>query len=190
MTTLRRERIQKFTGLLVDFLSNSPAVLDVTGDADLLDAEVAKFAQSLADAAASRSELQGSYIKGIEAAIFADRTVTESDLPQGDEAMKAFERDMHCPGSWNWYPAKSSDEPAWKALREFVVKIYQSDNAAFAKYYTWTQNPYSRGAMTVLGIKRNPQDFELSWAAFDASRIKDEAKTIVKRDNGGMPESW
>lgn len=113
-------------------------------------------------------------IKGIEAAMFGGREVTQDDIPSNDEALKAFERDMQLPGSWSWYPAKSSEEAVWKALRGFVVELYQKDNKAFEKYYTWSRQPYSRGAMTVLGIKRNPQDFELSWAAFCASEMYSE----------------
>ena len=164
--TLRRERIQKFETIIKAWIDNNPVMVWRDGNYDVPDEQVTKLANALADAAASRTE-----VTGIEAAMFGDRPVTASDLPIGDEALKAFERDMQCPGSWSWYPAKSTDEPAWKALREFVVTLYQSDPKAFEKYYTWSRQPYSRGAMTVLGIKRNPQDFELSWAAFCASEM-------------------
>lgn len=129
---------------------------------------------------------QKTEIKGIEAAMFGNRPVSESDLPIGDEALKAFERDMQCPGSWSWYPAKSTDEPAWKYLREFVVKTYQADPKAFEKYYTWSKQPYSRGAMTVLGIKRNPADFELSWAAFCASDMYSPKQETTNEDGKGF----
>jgi len=162
--TLRRERIQNFIALIVDFIQNSPAIADVTGDELLLDAEIMKFANRLADAAASRTE-----VTGIEAAMFGDRPVTASDLPIGDEALKSFERDMQCPGSWSWYPAKSTDEPAWKSLREFVVSLYQSDPKAFEKYYTWAVQPYSRGAKSLGQIRFDPTCFEYAWQAYQAA---------------------
>lgn len=86
-----------------------------------------------------------------------------------DEAFKAFERDLQCPGSWSWYPAKSSDEPAWKSLREFVVTLYQSDPKAFEKYYTWARDPFSRGAKLPIHIRQDPTCFEYAWQAYQAA---------------------
>lgn len=111
-------------------------------------------------------------IPGIDAAMFADRPVTSNDLDPEAEALKAFETALHLPGNWQWYPGKGSDEKAWKELRAFVVKLYRLEGVkAFEEYYTWSIQPFSRGAMTVLGIKRNPGDFEASWAAFKASAM-------------------
>ena len=129
-------------------------------------------------------------IAGIEAAMFADRPVETSDLPIGDEALKTFERDLQCPGSWNWYPAKSSDEPAWKALREFVVKLYQTDQKAFEKYYTWARDPFARGAKLPIHIRQDPTCFEYAWQAYQAANPNTTQQTPVRKDNSGMPESW
>ena len=155
--TLRKERREKFLEILRKHFPNETGLV-------LVD-----IAEDLADAAESRSE-----VRGIEAAMFADRPVTGDDFdPTGEaEALKAFETALHLPGNWQWYPGKGSDEKAWKELRAFVVKLYRLEGVkAFEEYYTWSIQPYSRGAMTVLGIKRNPGDFEASWAAFKASAM-------------------
>lgn len=151
--TLRKERKEKFTAILMKYyVGINDGVLE-----------------ELLDAAESRSERS---ISGIEAAMFADRPVTPDDLDPEAEALKAFETALHLPGNWQWYPGKGSDEKAWKELRAFVVKLYRLEGVkAFEEYYTWSIQPFSRGAMTVLGIKRNPGDFEASWAAFKASAM-------------------
>ena len=130
-------------------------------------------------------------IKGIEAAMFGGREVTEEDIPSNDEALKAFERDLQCPGSWSWYPAKSSDEPAWKSLREFVVKTYQSDPKAFEKYYTWARDPFSRGAKLPIHIRQDPTCFEYAWQAYQAANPGQVNSTgKVTTDKHGIVESW
>lgn len=133
-------------------------------------------------------------IPGIEAAMFADRPVTAEDFPQAaeDEALKAFESAFRCPGSWKWHPGKGSDETAWKSLREAVVRIYKSDGAAgFEGYVTWSAQPYSRGAMTLLAIKNNPENFALSWVAYQGSDAYRAKKTDEDRgvylDEYGIP---
>jgi len=55
MTTLTRERRKKFEGIIVQWLSTSKAVA-VVGNAWLLDLEIKKVAETLADAAESRTE--------------------------------------------------------------------------------------------------------------------------------------
>ncbi len=162
--TLRKERKEKFTAILMKYyVGINDGVLE-----------------ELLDAAESRSERS---ISGIEAAMFADRPVTSNDLDPEAEALKAFETALHLPGNWQWYPGKGSDEKAWKELRAFVVKLYRLEGVkAFEEYYTWSIQPFSRGAMTVLGIKRNPGDFEASWAAFKASAM------LAKRTDEARPE--
>ncbi len=56
--TLAKERRMKFIALIVDFIQNSPAITDVTGDEMVLDSEIVKFAHRLAEAAQSRTEAQ------------------------------------------------------------------------------------------------------------------------------------
>lgn len=153
--TLRKERREKFLEILKKHFPQETGLV-------LID-----IADELAAAAESRSEL-----RGIQAAMFGDRPVTEADLdPTGeDPALKAFEEAMRTPGNWNWYPAKTSDEKAWRDLREFVGKVYREEGKrGFEEYFTWSIQPYSRGAMSVLAIKQNPGNFPASWAAFKAS---------------------
>lgn len=176
--TLRKERREKFMAILMKYY------VGINDD----------VINELLDAAESRTER--AQVLGVEAAMFADRPVTAEDFPQAaeDAALKAFERDMQCAGSWQWYPAKASDEKAWKALREFVVKVYRTEGEkAFEGYFTWARQPYSRGAMTALAIKRNPADFELSWAAYKASEMYQGRKTDEARgvylDEKGIPIS-
>ena len=108
-----------------------------------------------------------------------------------DEALKAFERDMQCPGSWSWYPAKSTDEPAWKSLREFVVSLYQSDPKAFEKYYTWARDPFARGAKLPIHIRQDPTCFEYAWQAYQAANPSaGNNNAAVTYDENGIPESW
>lgn len=133
-------------------------------------------------------------VKGVEWAMLEGRKVEKEDFPKAleDEALKAFESAMHCPGSWKWYPGKGSDEAAWKELREAVVAIYQSDGiAGFEGYYTWSIQPYSRGAMTILAIKNNPENFALSWVAYQGSDAYRAKKTddnrAVYTDDDGIP---
>lgn len=131
-------------------------------------------------------------LQGIEAAMFQDRKVEESDLPIGDEALKAFERDLQCPGSWSWYPAKSTDEPAWKSLREFVVTLYQSDTKAFEKYYTWARDPFSRGAKLPIHIRQDPTCFEYAWLAYQAANPSAGKfnSANIQIDENGVPETY
>lgn len=130
-------------------------------------------------------------IKGIEAAMFDGREVTQDDIPSNDEALKAFERDLQCPGSWSWYPAKSTDEPAWKSLREFVVTLYQSDAKAFEKYCTWARDPFSRGAKLPIHIRQDPTCFEYAWLAYQAANPSAGKPTSTPQvDENGVPETY
>lgn len=181
MTTLTRARRKAFEEILANW-NVIPADIGKR-DKFVLSEWHTELAAELAAASLSRSEHKtdetpGSYkVRGIEAAIFGDRPVTQDDLdPTGEtEPLKAFESAMHLPDNWQWYPGKGSDEKAWKGLRAFVVKIYLSEGVkAFEEYFTWSIQPYSRGVMTALAIKQNPGNFEASWAAFRAVNPKQE----------------
>lgn len=170
--TLAKERREKFEAVILASELYAMAEEDQFAGKEERANAVKILAAALAEAAQSRTE-----VKGIEAALFGERPVTASDLPVGDEALKAFERDMQCPGSWSWYPAKSTDEPAWKSLREFVVTLYQSDPKAFEKYYTWAIQPFSRGAKTLGQIRFDPTCFEYAWQAYQAANPQAETPT-------------
>lgn len=116
-------------------------------------------------------------IQGIEAAMMQGRTVTESDLPtwqnREKSATDAFESAFGITRPWSWYPAKTSEEAIWREFRKYLVELFEIDKDCFTKYFTWATQPFSRGAMSALGIKRNPQDFPDSWSAFCASAEKE-----------------
>lgn len=105
-------------------------------------------------------------ISGIEAAMFQDRKVEESDLYAQEPALLAFERDMQLPASWEWYPAKQTKEREWRLLRDFVIKTYADDPKAFEKYNTWRNQPFVKGAKSNTQIKEYPADFEVSWSDY------------------------
>jgi len=171
MTTLARERRTAFEAIIQDsdIYHYALSHLENLGQGQFAEQMVKDLAASLAAASLSRSER---VIPGIEAAMFGDRPVTQEDLDPEAEALKAFESAMHLPGNWQWYPAKSTDAAVWKGLREFIVKVYRTEGVkSFEEYFTWSIQPYSRGAMTALAIKQNPGNFEASWAAFKASEM-------------------
>jgi len=113
--------------------------------------------------------IEKSKIKGIEAALFSGRPVTSDDLPIMEVALREFESALSLPANWNWYPAKSGDEKAWRELREFVLDKWQADNQAFRKYATWRATPYVKGALSNLAIQRKPYEFITSWSDYLAS---------------------
>lgn len=108
-------------------------------------------------------------IKGIEAALFSDRPVTNDDLPMMEVALHEFESALSLPSNWNWYPAKSGDEKAWRELRDFIFEKWQADNGTFRKYATWRATPYVKGALSNLAIQRRPAEFITSWSDYLAS---------------------
>lgn len=112
------------------------------------------------------------------------------------ETIDAFESAFSIKGNWNWYPAKPQEMRVWEDFRARLIKIYQADKDAFTKYVTWIAQPYSRGAMTGLQIKRNPQDFPDAWASFCMGTgykpprqiVPDSERTDL--DEGGAPISY
>lgn len=110
-----------------------------------------------------------STIKGIQAAMYADRPVTVDDLPLMELALTEFHAALSLPHNWNWYPAKTSDESAWRELREFVFAEWQKDERTFRKYATWRATPYVKGALSNLAIQRRPTEFITSWSDYLAS---------------------
>lgn len=88
------------------------------------------------------------------------------------QAINAFEQAFGITRPWEWYPDTPADKrKTWADFRAYVLQLYSADPQCFDKYATWGRQPFVRGAMTCLGIKRNPQDFPDSWAAFCASAM-------------------
>jgi hypothetical protein len=111
-----------------------------------------------------------------------------------ENAFDAFETDMNTPDKWSWYPARSSEDPAWKLLREFVVEQYAKDKKCFQTYQTWRTQPYARGAMSNLAIKKNPENFPASWTDFLASNAMygkpSQPTRLVDTDENDSPISY
>lgn len=101
------------------------------------------------------------------------------------DALNSFEFYLQLPESWQWYGGNSSDEKALEDLRNFVIETYEKDNKAFEKYQTWRTQPFARGAMSNLAIKKNPENFRLSWSDFLASQPVVKAAGSVQTDKNG-----
>ena len=122
-------------------------------------------------------KISTSQIKGIEAALFSGRPVTSDDLPIMENALKEFESALSLPYNWNWYPAKTSEEKAWRELRDFVLEKWRADNQAFRKYAAWRSTPFVKGALSNLAIQRKPYEFITSWSDYLASESMINSKT-------------
>ena len=184
MATLRRELIQKFTKVLLD----DWATWEKLGSS-VYDAE--NIAEHLADVALESRKPQVDLAKAdVSWAILAGVDITQAQLDDDQtqrNALESFERDMGLPKNWSWYPAKSSEEKAWKDLRDFVVAQYKKDSKCFQTYQTWRTQPFARGAMSNLAIRKNPENFPASWTDFLASNAmygKKDAPEVKKDDNG------
>lgn len=112
-------------------------------------------------------------IKGIESAMLLGRPVTEDDLPawqtREQAAIDAFEQALNIPANWNWYPAKTTEDKVWRDFRAYLVGLYEADNQCFVKYAQWRRKPFSKGAVAITTIKRDPAIFASSWADYLAS---------------------
>lgn len=186
MQTLRRGRKQKFIEILSKYyIGINEGVLN-----ELLDAAESRTERKT-------DELKGAYnIKGVEAAIFQGRTVTEEDLPAFENrekaAIDAFEQALGIPSNWQWYPAKTTDEKVWRDFRAYLVKLYEADNQCFVKYSQWRRKPFAKGAVAISTIKRDPSIFASSWADFLASDAMygNAPRPAVAVDKDGIPETY
>lgn len=193
MTTLRRELRLKFEEIL-----KSEAVFCSDGleNTSPYREEISALAEKLADTAFiflnpvrttepkpepkfdfAKAGLDWQIAAGVE---IKQETIDEAVLEKA--ALDTFERDMQVASNWEWYPAKGSNERAWKYLREFVVNVYKEDKKAFEKYQTWRTQPFARGAMSNLAIKRRPEDFPSSWTDFLASTMYEKPRRVVSDD--------
>lgn len=160
MTTLRREIRSKIFDILVGYNHQ------LCESAELL----SEIAEKIADVVLQEKKPKIDLAKADPAwGILAGLPIDTTDAKIETDALTTFERDMQLPDNWRWYPAKGSEDSAWKYLREFVVKTYRENPKAFQAYQTWRTQPYARGAMSNLAIKRNPENFPASWSDFLAS---------------------
>ena len=196
---LRKERIDKFRAIVSVWLADSPTITDVNGDSDILEAEIRKVAEQLANASISRTEhktdeVQGIYqskttakdIKGIEAAMFAKRPINDGDLKRTvREATIAFEASFSAEKSLTWYSPKKG----WATLRDFVTEKFIENPNCFEEYKTWRKTLYVKGAVSLVQVRQDPECFIASWAAFMESKPVVQVGEITK-DKDGAPASW
>ncbi len=131
-------------------------------------------------------------------AILSGENLSQEEIDENNliqKALETFEIDMNTPKeNWSWYPARTSEDKAWKILREFVVARYKEDPKSFEKYQTWRTNPYARGAMSNLAIRRSPEEFPASWSDYLAHSAmypqKASQTTFVETDSSGAPKSY
>ena len=82
MTNLRRERVKKFEEIIVTWIADSPAIIDVTGDDDMLEYEIARLAALLSDASISQSEHKTDETPGEYKPDLVDAIITYQLKPQ------------------------------------------------------------------------------------------------------------
>lgn len=181
MTTLRRERVQKFREIIREWVGNSPAIISITGNNEIFNVQIEKLAESLADASISRSEQEAELghikatdipsdkpiIKGIEYAIFEGRPIIQADIdPAKNEhnALVAFETAFGITnGRIAWYGVKKE----WTRLRKFLTDLHLKDSDCFKKYRAWYDSTGKfKKAYGVMDLKRDPDGFALSWDMF------------------------
>lgn len=157
--TLSKERRERFEEIIAKWLADSPAITDVTGDKSLLRKEIMFLAFDLAKASESRSE-----VRGIEAAMFADRPVSDEDMEEKTirAATNEFESALGC-GQFPW-----DSTAVWTKFRKWVVEIYKFTPTLFREYNQWRDGEGKFGdAMRNPKIRENPEAFMTTgWATF------------------------
>jgi hypothetical protein len=167
MTTLRRERIQKFIEIIQKSELYDECLLH--WQEKYLDDITESLAESLADASISRSEqeVKDPIVLGIEAAILSGRPLIESDIqPARNEhnALIAFESAFGVThGNIGWHGVKKE----WTRLRKFLTDLHLKDSDCFKKYRAWYDSTGKfKKAYGVMDLKRDPDGFALSWDMF------------------------
>jgi len=147
--TLRKERKEKFTAILMKYyVGINDGVLE-----------------ELLDAAESRSERS---ISGIEAAMFADRPVTEEDLV--DKIIRAATNEFESALGFGGLPWDSTAN--WTELRKFIVKVYQSAPQEFREFAAWRKGEGKYQGCTNKSIRENPIIFkDTHYPTFKASAM-------------------
>lgn len=177
MTTLRRERIQKFREIIKQ--SEFYRECEFQWKDEYLERQLNELAEALADVAQSRTEL-----RGIESAIFADRPVTEEDMDEKiiREACNSFESALGF-GTLPWDSTSS-----WTELRKFVVKLYQTDPMEFHYFQAWRKDEGKYQGVTNKSIRENPAMFKdthyPTYKAHMGMQVKPPAPVYKPQDDG------
>jgi len=197
MTTLRREMISKIFDLLELAYQDNPP----TEHARDYNKEQA---EKIADVLIEMRAFKGTITQEVKNNILANSDVAWSILSgqQVDEdaqnarkieqiALSTFETDMACPKNWSWHHSGNEDK-AWAVLREFVVEKYKENPNSFQEYQTWRTQPFARGAMSTLAIRRNPENFPASWSDFlaNSAMYGKKKEVTIKVDKSGTPITY
>lgn len=160
--TLRKERREKFETIIRESKIGSAAYARYDEyDQDFFDADIEALAELLAIAAESRSE-----IRGIEAAIFSGRKVTEEDMEE--KTIRAACNEFESAIGFGALPWDSTAD--WTGLRKFVVKLYQSNPQEFREFETWRKGEGKYQGCTNKSIRENPRIFiDTHYPTFKAS---------------------
>lgn len=166
--TLSKERREKFEKILdgfrVTWQDPDPMYLDmVEWKRQLITA--------LTDASLSRSE-----VRGIEAAIFSGRSVTEEDMEE--KTIRAATNEFESALGFGGLPWDSNT--GWTELRKFIVKLYQSDPQEFRKFEAWRMDAGKYQGCTNKSIRENPVIFKdthyPTYKAHSTMRKTDESR--------------
>ncbi len=195
MTTLRRELIQKIFQILEEGYQDNHPSEDASEHNRL-------YSEKIADAILSLRAFSGlsplsnrmEILKNSDPAwsILAGEHIDHRTIDKNkirEAAFNAFETDMNCPKNWKWFGGNDNEDKAWKILREFVVEQFKKDPKCFQSYHTWRTQPFARGAMSNLAIKRNPENFPASWTDFLASNAMYGKKSHAFQETQGTQES-
>jgi hypothetical protein len=179
MQTLRRERKQKFNKIISVWVADSPAITDVTGDALLLEEEIGKLSELLANASISEGEKRTDEERAIykttkedlaktsvEAAIFGGLEVSQETVDREKferAATSAIEAAFGITRPWDWWNIKKE----WRDLLKLVVDEFRTDSEVFKRYVAWYDDKGKfAGGMNATQIKRDPDLFSTAWDMF------------------------
>lgn len=158
--TLRKERREKLDNLFIQ-----EGIYPTSKD----DRE--RLIEKVLEAVESRSE-----VRGIEAAIFAGRPVTEEDMEE--KTIRAACNEFESALGFGSLPWDSTAD--WTAIRKFIVKLYQSNPQEFRGFETWRKGEGKYQGCTNKSIYEKPRIFiDTHYPTFKAStsmyKANDEA---------------
>jgi len=180
MTTLTRERRKKFEGIIVQWLSTSKAVA-VVGNAWLLDLEIKKVAETLADAAESRTEKQtdeekGDYIAQANRKVDAILGITEWAGAKREARVSAIQ--SYLGETFH----RNTETKEWLKFAKFIDDKQQNSGEDVKVFVAW-----------LLGQKNyDPQFWPVSkmMEFWPSAFVSVQSSHNVEIDSDGIPETY
>ena len=172
--TLRKQRLEKFLEILKKHFPEATGLVLIG------------IAEELETASLSRSE-----VRGIEAAIFAGRPVTEEDMEE--KTIRAACNEFESALGFGSLPWDSTAD--WTQLRKFVVKVYQTNPQEFRKFEEWRKGEGKYQGCTNKSIRENPSifidthhpTFKASTAMYKTDETRPEYKPFVPEERNYVP---